>query len=176
MKWPAFIVLALLTVAAQVTAGAVFRIDLGGGLLLAVDLLAIVAVLLALRVRAGTQVMLAGWVLGLFIDLASSATPIGLYALTFALAAGMVFQLRGAVFTSNPVTQMAMTFVFCLVSHGGARIFIRAAVRPPGGPLGLELLQALLLALCTAVVAPAVMALVRKFDWLILPPRSQRLR
>jgi rod shape-determining protein MreD len=176
MRWPAFAIAALLSLALQDTVGAVFRISLGGGLMLAVDFLAILAVLVALRTRAGSDALLAGWVLGLLIDLASPGMPIGLYALMFALAASLVYYIRSAVFTANPVTQMVMTFVFCLAAHGLARVFIHVVAPPAGARFVPDLVQALLLAISTAAVAPLIIGVVHKFDWLILPQRGQRRR
>jgi cell shape-determining protein MreD len=176
VRWFAFAILALATLAVQVSAGAVLRISLGAsGLSLAVDFLALLAVWLALRVRQGGEAALAGWMLGLLVDLASMGTPVGLYALTFALASAMVFQVRSAVFSDNPLTQVMTALTFCLVAHGAARLFVHVYAGS-GGSLGWDLLQVLLLAACTAVMAPLVIGVFRRLDGLIIPRPSQRRR
>jgi rod shape-determining protein MreD len=174
MKWPAFIILAVLSLAVQATVGGLLCISLSDGLLLGVDFLAVIAVLVALKVREGTDALLAGWVLGLLIDLSSPHMPLGLYALTFGLAASLVYYVRGAVFTTNPVSQMLTTFGFCLSAHAAARIAVYVLAPPAGGRLSLDLLEALLLAFCTAVAAPFLMPALHKLDWLVLGARGQR--
>jgi rod shape-determining protein MreD len=177
VRWFAFVILSLLTLAVQISAGAVLRVELGpSGLSLAVDFLALLAVGLAARVRQNADAALAGWVLGLLVDLASVGTPVGLYALGFALASVMVFQVRTAVFGDNPLTQAVMALAFCLVAHGTARLFVHIYVRDGAGRLGWDLLQALLVALCTAVAAPFVIGVLRRLDWLIVPQPSRRRR
>jgi rod shape-determining protein MreD len=174
MKWLVFVILALVTLAVQATVGGFLGIHLGDGLTLGVDFLAIVAVLVALKVRAGSDALLAGWMLGLLIDLSSPRMPIGLYALTFALGASLVYSVRGAVYTTNPITQMLTTFGFCLAAHGVSRVFIHVFAPPAGDRLGLDLLEVLLLATCTAIAAPFIMGVLHKFDGLILGQRGQR--
>ncbi len=176
MRWPAFAIAGLLALAVQDTVGAVFRISLGGGLMLAVDFLAILAVLVALRTRTGSDALLAGWVLGLLIDLASPGRPMGLYAVMFGLAASLIYYVRSTVFTGNPITQMVMTFIFCLTAHGLARLFIHITAPPAGTSFFKDLGQAVLLAVCTAAVAPLLMSIMHKFDWLLISQRGQRRR
>ena len=177
MRWFGFIILALTAVALQVSAVAAIRVELGlWGLSLGVDLVAILAVLVALRVRQGSDALLGAWGLGLLIDLSVIASPIGLYALTFTLAAGMIVQVRDAVFSDNPLTQAGMAFTFCLVAHGLARLFVNLYVRREAGLFSRELVQVLLVAACTAFVGPIVLALMRRLDWLIVvrPSRQRR--
>lgn len=174
MRWLAFTILALATLTVQATVGNLLGIPTRGGLMLGVDFLAIVAVLVALKVRAGSDALLAGWILGLLIDLSSPHMPIGLYALTFSLSASLVYYVRGAVFTTNPISQLLTTFGFCLAAHAAARLFIHVAAPPAGARFGTDLVEALLLAACTAVAAPFVMGVLHKFDWLIVSQRSGR--
>ncbi len=174
MKWLPFAILALVMLAVQATVGGLLGIALGDGLLLGVDFLAILAVLVGMKTRAGTDALLAGWMLGLLIDLASPRMPIGLYALTFSLATSLVYYARGSIFTTNPVSQMLMTFGFVAVAHGAARLFIHLVAPPAGSRLGLDLVEALLLAMCSAAAAPLVMGVLHKLDWLFLVQRSGR--
>ncbi len=175
MRWAGFAVLALVAIALQMSLGAVLRVPLGGGASLGVDFLGVLAVLVALRCRAGIDVALAGWTLGFLIDLTTAAMPLGLYAVSFTVAAMAVFQLRSAFFLDNPLTQAMMGLAFCLVAHGPARFFVNLYVRSGAAPLGRELLQTLLIALCTAVFTPIGMRLLRPIDeWIMNRPTTRR--
>ena len=176
MRWVGFIFAAAVAVMVQVTVGAIVRIRLGSsGLTLAVDFMAILAVLIGLRSRRPADAVLAGWVLGMLIDLASADSPLGLWALAYALATGMVVQVRSAVFSENPLTQAALGFSFCVLAHGAARTFAHVYVHPGAGALGRDWLQILLLASCTAAATPLIMRLMRGLAGVMLvPPRRQR--
>lgn len=177
MRWIAFVILAVAAVALQMSIGAAMRIPLGdGGLALAIDFLAILAVLTALRVGDGFDAILAGWVLGLLIDLTTVNLPIGLHALTYALAAAFVYQSRGSVFSESPLTQALLALGFCLIAHGLARTFVDFRVRPDARWLGRDLLQAALVALTTAAATPMMLGLLRHVDWLIMDQPAWRRR
>jgi len=175
VRWIGFFLAAVAAVIVQISLGAVLRFRLGsGGLCLAVDFLAILAVMIGLRASETAPAILAGWILGLGIDLATTGTPVGLYALTFAMATAVVAQIRPAVFVENPLTQAIVALVFCLLAHGAARTFICLYVQPGSG-LGRQWLQALLGGLATAVVAPPVLRALRPLSGLIiLQPRRRR--
>lgn len=175
MRWVGFIIAAVLASALQISLAQAMTIPIGGGLVLAVDLLAVLTLLIALRTRSGAHAVTAGWLLGLTVDLATVGTPIGLYALTYAAAAGVVYQMRAAVFSESGLTQALMALTLCLVAHGAARVFVNLYVRQGGGRLGRDLVQALLVACCTALVAPPMMQALKRVDWLIIDrPRWQR--
>ncbi len=177
MRWGGFIVLAAVATCVQMSLGAVLRIPLGGtGLSLAVDFMAIVAVMVALRARGTADAALAAWSLGMLIDLTTSGMPLGLYALTFAAAGAMICQMREALFTDNPLTQMVLALLFCLVAHMTARAFANLYVRGGGAPLGRELLQAVIVAVCTAVCMPIVGRLLRPLEPLIMLRSTGRQR
>lgn len=176
MRWPVFAVAALLAVALQISVVQVATVPLGSsGLVLAVDLMAVLTLLIALRTGGGAQAVGAAWVLGLLVDLATIGTPIGLYALTYAAAAGFVYHTRGAVFSESALTQAMMALLFVLIAHGLARLFVGLYVRPEGVGLWRDLLQVLFVAGCTAVVAPALLAALKRVDWMMIDrPRWQR--
>jgi len=174
LRWLVFIPLAVLALIAQISVGAVLRVGVGAtGLSLSVDFLAIVAVLVTLRVRMATDAMLAGWVLGLLIDLSSVCEPIGLYACCFAIAAWAIFQVRSAVFADNPLSQALTTLAFCLLGHVPARLFVNLYVRATAVMLWREMIQVLLLAVCTAVFAPLLLRLLRRLNRQIVAQRNQ---
>lgn len=167
MRWSVFIPVALLAVVLQSSIGLVLRVPLGGSgsLLLWIDLLALLALTAGLRSRKGSDVVLAGWMLGLLVDLSNPGERLGLFALTFALAGGAVFRLREAVFLDNPVTQVLLGLLLTLMAHGGAVMLL--ALLGEREYLGRDLLQAILVSLCTAAIAPVALALLGKLDrWL----------
>lgn len=175
MRWLAFILLALVTVALQISVGAALRVKLGSsGLTLQVDFMAILAVMTALRVRHRHDVLLAAWLLGLLIDLSVVRSPIGLYALGFALGAGGVYHARAAVFGQSPLAQVILAAAFCLLAYAPARVFLNLYVRTGAGRLGWDLLQLLLVAVCTGVCAPVIGSVFRRLDRLILVPAGRR--
>ncbi len=175
MRWLPFGILVVVVLALQVSVAAAVRIPVGrGGLVIGVDLPAILAVLVALRTRNATDAALAGWVLGLSVDLAVTGVPLGLHAVTFAMAAGLICQIRPAVFTDSLLTQALLVGGFCLIAHGPARLFVNLYVRPEAVHLGSDLLQVLLVATGTGAVAPAVLAAGKRTDWLIMDQPSWR--
>ncbi|MFW6154083.1 MAG: hypothetical protein ACOC95_02605 [Planctomycetota bacterium] len=177
MRWLPFGILVVVVLALQVSVAAAVRIPVGrGGLALAVDLPAVLAVLVALRARRATDAALAGWVLGLCIDLAVTGVPLGLHAVTFAMAAGLICQIRPAVFPDSVLTQALLVGGFCLIAHGPARLFVNLYVRPDAAHLGRDLLQVLLVALGSGVAGPVVLAVGKRADWLIMDQPSWRRR
>jgi len=175
MRWLPFGILAAVVLALQLSVAAAVRIPVGrGGLVLAVDLPAVLAVLIALRTRSATDAALAGWVLGLCIDLAVTGVPLGLHAVTFAMAAGLICQVRPAVFTDSLLTQALLVGAFCLIAHGLARLFVNLYVRPDSVQLGRDLLQVLLVALGTGIAGPVVLAIGKRTDWLVMDQPSWR--
>ena len=154
MRWIPFAIVAVVVMAAQVSVAAAVRIPLGGSALaLTVDLPAILVVLIALRARNGSDATLAAWAVGLTIDLAVIGVPIGLHASCYAVGAAILFHVRSAMFTESALTQAVATFAFCLLAHGAARGFVNLYVRPDAAWLGRDLLQVLLVASGTAVIA-----------------------
>jgi len=177
MRWIPFAIVTVVVMAAQISVAAAVRIPLGGSALaLTVDLPAILVVLVALRARGGTDAVLAAWTVGLVIDLAVIGVPIGLHALSYAAAAAILFQARSAMFTESVLTQALVSFAFCLLAHGAARLFVNLYVRPDAAWLGRDLLQALLVATTTAAAAPVGLALLRRVDWLIIIQPTWRRR
>lgn len=175
MRWIPFLLLVYVTVIVQATVGAVFSIPVGS-LVLRIDFMAALAVAVALRVRSGTDAILVGWVIGFALDVASPDWPTGLWAMSFALAGGMVYRIREAVFGENPFTQVLMGFLFYLCASVLGLLFIRLRV-PERSHLGRDLATALLVAICTAAVSPVVCRLVgRVAPWILVQPLARRRR
>jgi len=123
VRWIRFLILTYLVVLVQTTAGRllVFRTSAVG--MVGPDLLALLAVFVALHVRNWADVMLAAWSLGLAVDLTTAggpggATVVGPMALAYALTAGLLFRVREAFFREQALTQMLLAWAFCLLAHG----------------------------------------------------------
>ncbi len=123
MRWVALIILAYVLILLQATLGDVLTWTNSPFGAIGPDFAAVVAVFLALYAPTLADAMLAGWLLGLAIDLSAAgapggATAVGPMALGYAFAAAVVFQMREAVFRDRKHTQMLLTLLFCLVAHG----------------------------------------------------------
>jgi len=161
MRWIPFVILAWLLVIVQSTLGRVLTFS--GTPIGAVgpDLLAILAVFVVLQARSGLDAALASWILGLALDLTaaggvSSPTVVGPMPIAYTLAAGLVYWLREAVFRERALIQAMLAGLFCLVAHG---IWItaqslRAAEQMTWSAYGQVLLQAVALAVYTALLTP----------------------
>lgn len=174
MRWFVFIPLAYLAIVVQTSLVYAARLPVGGSLVLGFDLPAAVAVAVALRVRSGSEAMLAAWVLGLLVDLTALNAPLGMYALGFAVGAAAVYRLRDAVFGENPMTQIVLGFLLAAAAHGWAALFAGLYAHGHQGRLGGNLAQALLVAACTAAATPLVCRALRPLDRLLMVQPARR--
>jgi cell shape-determining protein MreD len=181
MKWVPFIILTYLVMLAQCTVGGRwFTFSVTGIGMVGPDLSALLAVFMALNVRSSSHAALAGWVLGLAVDLtAGGVTAVGPMPIAYAAAAAMVFQIREAFFYERPAPQVFLTLLFCLVAHG---IWVTLQAVLAFGEVSWEgygrmLLQAAALAVYTAVLMPlAYLGLRRIRKWLTPVPTGRRHR
>jgi len=123
MRWILFVILAWLLIVVQTSVGGVLGVDFFSIGVIVPDLLAPLAVFAALYVRSVTDAMLAACVLGFALDLTTAGagaatTVVGPMAITYALAARGLFQVREAFFRQRVGTRMLLTALFCLVAHG----------------------------------------------------------
>jgi rod shape-determining protein MreD len=123
MRWIPILLLAYVLVLLQATVGDVLTWTGAPIGAIGPDLLAVAAVFLALYAPTLADAMLAGWVLGLALDLSTAGSPagataVGPMALGYAFAAAIIFQMREAVFRERKTTQMLLALLFCGVSHG----------------------------------------------------------
>jgi rod shape-determining protein MreD len=138
------------------------------------DLLALTAVFVALFAREGLDAMLAAWVLGLAADLTTLAA-IGVMPITYALAAGLVFRMREAFFREGLFARASLTLVFCLVAHP-LWITAQAALAWRWGGYGWALVEAILVSMYTAAVAPPIFWFLGKAEPLLFGPPAGRSR
>ncbi len=184
MKWVPFIILTYLVMLAQCTVGGILTFSVTAIGTVGPDLLAIVAVFMALHVRSGFHAALAGWVLGLAVDLttisaAGGVTAVGPMPIAFAVAAALIFQIREAFFYERPIPQVFLALIFCLVAHGIWVTFqaVLAFGEVSWEGYGRMLLQAVALAIYTAVLMPLGYRGLRWLGkWLISVPTSKRHR
>ena len=144
------------------------------------DVPAICAVFLALRAPRAAAAMLAGWVLGLGMDLTTGAGPGGVtvagpLAISYALAAGLVFGVREGLFADRALSRVLLTAAFVAVAHG-LWVTLQALRAGVWTDTGRMLAQAGAVAIYSAALAPLVCAgLDRLQRWLVVVP-SRRAR
>jgi len=182
MRWIMLAILTYLLTLLQISLVDIITIRVPGLGLVRPELLAIVVVYAALHVRSILDAVLVGWALGLTLDITTCAgsavsTAVGPMSLAYALAAGGIYKARAAVFRDKVVTQCVTTMVFCVAAH-----WMWIMVQWPlafgdttGVGIVLMLVQAVLLAVYTAAIAPAlVLGLKAGRRWLITSPTGQR--
>ena len=118
----------------------------------------------ALFARDSGQGLLAAWLIGLLKDL-GSAGPLGLHALLFLAAGGVVLQIRQVLFRESPLTQLAVTFVAACWVNLAAAIVVSLSVG--GIPLGVIAGKTLLSALLTAVLTIPMHATLSHVKWMV---------
>jgi rod shape-determining protein MreD len=121
MRWIPFAILIYFTVLVQVAVAALpVRFAITGDI--APDVPAILAVFFALSLRDPRDAMMAAWSLGLAMDLmlcgmGGVTTAVGPMAISYTLAAGLVFRVREAFFRERALARALMTLLFCLLVH-----------------------------------------------------------
>ena len=178
MRWIPFLILAYVVVLAQTTLGRVLVFTTQAVGSIGPDLMALVAVFVAFYVRGWADAMLAGWVLGMTLDLstaggAGSVTALGPMSIAYALAAGLIYRIREAFFRERALTQTLLAWLFCLVTHGLWVTFqsLLALKEMTWGAYGRIVLQALALASYTALLMPmAHFGLARCQRWFLAAP------
>ncbi|MFP4354590.1 MAG: hypothetical protein ACLFUJ_05640 [Phycisphaerae bacterium] len=176
MRWILVILLAYAALLLQISLVGLMTIDTESVGAIRPDLLAVVAVFLALNGRGLTDVMIAGWILGLGVDLTvtggtGTTTVVGPMPIAYSLAAGLIFQIREAFFREWFLTKLILTLLFCLLSHG---IWITwqslaASEVMNWSAYGDLIVQMLLLSLYSALVAPLVQLLLGPLRKVIVP-------
>jgi cell shape-determining protein MreD len=141
------------------------------------ELLAVVVVFVALHVGTGAEAALAGWAAGMALDLTLSGEGMGLFSLAYALGGAGVWRVRGSFLREFATTQAVLTFLFCLFAYEGWMLFSLALnAGASGGPAWRHLLQALAVAVYSAVLAPLVCLLLKPLGPFIIAGYGQRDR
>jgi hypothetical protein len=176
MRWIYFLILTLAAIILQTTLVQLLwvRTPIGP---VGPELLAAVAVFVALRVRGATEAALAGWALGLAVDLTLSGPGMGLLPLLYAAAAAGINRLREAVFGGRAMTQIVLTFLFCTFVYETWAFYDLWQGEAGGRRAGATALLALGLSAYTGLLAPLVCRLLRRLERLLLatpPGRARR--
>jgi len=180
MRWIFFLILAYVALVAQTTVGGLLVIHTAWAGPVAPDVVAMVAVFVAMALRNGTDAGLACWILGLGLDLASgpgATTVVGPMALAYGLGGLMVFQLREMFFRDKILSQVVMTLLFAVATHA-IWVTLQALVARAftWSEYGQMLLQAVLLGAYTAALAPLLHALLLRHERILLIVPSRRSR
>ena len=184
MRWVPILLLAYVLVVLQATLGDVLTWTGAPVGAIGPDLVALAGVFLALHAPTLSDAMLAGWVLGLALDLSTAGSPggataVGPMALGYAFAAAVVFQMREAVFGDRKPTQMLLALLFCGVAHG---LWITLQSLLGWGEVswrdyGRLWAQAGALAAYTALLMPLGYAAMRRLRrWFVSAPAGRRAR
>ena len=185
MRWVPFLIFAWLFILIQMTLGKILTFDRLAIGPVGPDLLALMAVFVAMNVRNVTNGMLAGWALGFLLDLTTAGgvggvTCVGPMAISYAVGVWMVFRLREAVFLDRALPQIVFAGLFCLITHV---LWVTAQSLLGAGQTSLAdyggaILQVLICSAYTALLMPLVYFLLSRIrGWLLLPlPTHSRAR
>ena len=116
MRWWLLAILAVAGAVVQQTFAQVLWLKTGVGYV-GPDLLAAIAVFVGLSVRSGTDAAIAGWVLGMALELTLSGPGTGALGLLFALATAAISRLRSGMFHERVLTRMLLGLIFCLMVY-----------------------------------------------------------
>jgi len=159
MRWVQLFILVYLVLVVQTTLCHIIAFDIRVVGRVAPDVMAMVAVFVALRGPNQRTVMIAAWAMGFAVDLAAiggvgSATAVGPMSLAYAVAAWLIFRTREAVFSNHAITQGMLALVFCLAAHS---MWVTAQMVLRGGwqYYGQLMMQVVGVSIYTALLMPA---------------------
>ena len=174
MRWIPFLILAYVVMVLETSVGWLF-VDSSWLGPIGPDLAAMVAVFVALYARTASDAMIAAWVLGFAVDLTTGGgvgeiTVLGPMAIAYCLLAGQLWRIRDAFFRERALTQIVLTFLFVAAAHA---IWVTVqAISAAGlvsfGDYARTLLQAMGVALYTAVLMPLAHFVLSRFQRLFL--------
>ena len=182
MRWVGFGIMAYLFVMVQMTLGNILTLDRLAMGPIGPDFMVIFALFIAFNVRESLDAMIAGWMLGMLIDLTTvgGGSCIGPMAILYSLMCWVAFSIREGVYSESALTQMIVAGLFCFVTHGlWITVQSMIAFDISWGEYGSLLLQVLLSAVYTAVLTPLVyFGLIFSRSYLLssLPKRGNRSR
>jgi rod shape-determining protein MreD len=153
---PKLLALAAVALALEVTVLADFAFR--------VELLLLLACFGALFARDRRQALLLCWTIGLVKD-TGSAGPLGLHALLFLAVAWVIVTLKQVLFRESLVIQAAVAAAGCAACALATALFV--SVTAGGIPASLWIARTLASAIVTALLAPALVALLLKARFLV---------
>ena len=161
IRWLWFLILAWVAILIQTTVGRIITFETAAVGTVGPDLLAPLAILVALYARRPGEVMLAACLLGLALDLASAGGPgagavVGPMAIAYTLAARATLAVREALFREHALVRAVLTLGFCLIAHLGW-VTLQSLVAWNWQEYWRMLAQAVALAAYTALLAPLIL-------------------
>jgi rod shape-determining protein MreD len=176
MRWVFFLILTYVVLLVQTSLIQWISFRAGAAGSVQPDLLALVAVFVAIVARSGLDAMLAAWALGLAVDLTvggggTRSSALGVMPVAYALAAWAVYRLREVFFRERASTRILLTLLFCLLAHG---LFVTLHTllswgQTTWGAYGRVLVQAIFISLYTAALAPLAHWLLDRVEpWLLV--------
>ncbi len=178
MRWYHFAILVFVSVVGVVVQSTVgqllwFRTELGW---IGPELLAAVAVFIALYATNATDAALSGWILGFAVDLTVSGSSMGLLALLYAAGCWGIFHVRDVFFRDRAMTQIIIGLVFCVFVYELWTVYDILVGGRESGEYFRPALQALGLSIYTAVLTPLVCAVLKRLREFLLPAPPIRER
>jgi len=179
MRWVPFAIFSYLFIVLQCSLNRILMIDSLPMGPFGPDLVIILALFIALNVGDLIEGMVAGWILGMLMDLTTSGFDgrLGLMGIFIALCVWMVHGAREALFRERALPQMLIAGVFVLVAHG-LWITLQSIISfgmISWATYGSMLLQVLMTALYTSLLTPLVIVALRPATrWLMELPSSSR--
>ena len=144
MRWPTVLLLAYFAIGVQLGLGEYLRVGNARP-----DLVLLAVIFIAIHAPRESA-LLACFAIGLMQDLVT-ISPIGLYALSYALVGMMVVSTQELVYRAHPITHVTLGFVGTLL--WSAVVLIHGWIRGPR----LAVTDLLATALYTAIAAPIVL-------------------
>lgn len=154
MRWLTFSILACVAIVLQTALS--WRLQLGP---IRPEWVIVLAGFYALHAPA-SEAVTAGWILGLVLDLSSDAR-LGLFALSFAVAALVVVRFREVFFRNHVLSHASVTFAFAGIVHGIVGIYRMRAFPGIGSGWSVMVWEPMLTALYAAAWAVPAFYLLR---------------
>ena len=183
MRWVPLVILVYAVLLVQTSLVRLVTFTFGSVGTVGPDLLAAAAVFVAMNCRSGIDVMLAAWIAGIAADLGTGGTvggmtAVGPMAISYALAAGAVFQIRDAFFRERVWTRFALALLFALLAHGlwvtmQSLLVVRHMTWADYWRM---VLQAVLIAVYTAAAMPLVYPVLQRVPGLFVAASGARGR
>lgn len=178
MRWIPFILLTYVALLAQTTGGILLAVHTDSAGAVFPDLLAVMAVFIALNLRNQHEVVIGCWLLGMGLDLTSGGQgwAVGPMAIAYSAGGFVIFKLRETFFRDSIISQTFLSAIMALSAHV-LYVTLQSILSFGSSSLALygqQLLQACLLALYTAVAAPAVLSVMSKIERLFIAAASSK--
>jgi rod shape-determining protein MreD len=146
VRWPAFFILVYIAVGIQIGMGDLVRV---GGAGARPDLMLLAVIFIALHAPRDAA-LLGAFVIGIVKD-TTTLSPLGLYAIAYALVGMFTISTQEYVYRAHPVTHVTLGFFGSLLA--GAVVLIHGWIKGPPASLS-EVFGS---ALYTALLAPLIL-------------------